>query len=145
MFMGEYHPAMDDKGRISIPVKLRRAFGETAVINKLTITHGFDKCIMAFRREEWGDFVENRLMKLPQDVELNRKIMRLMMGGATECELDKQGRIIIPSYLMKYANIDKDVAILGLYNKIEIWSREVYDKYKPNDEEMDVFAKELGF
>lgn len=145
MFMGEYHPALDEKGRVAIPVRLRKAFGENAVINKLIITHGFDKCIMAFREEDWRDFVANRLQPLSQADPMNRMRLRFLMGGASECELDKQGRIIVPAYLKEYAEIDRDVTMLGLYNKIEIWGSEVYNRYRPDGEALNAFAKDLGF
>lgn len=145
MFMGEYHPTLDEKGRVAIPAKLRKAFGENAVINKLIITHGFDKCIMAFREEEWQDFVQNKLMNLSQGEQKNRMRLRFLLGGAAECDLDKQGRIVLPAYLKEYADIDKDVTILGLYNKIEIWSTGLYRDYRPDGEELDSFARDLGF
>lgn len=145
MFMGEYHPILDEKGRVAVPIRLRKAFGENAVINKLIITHGFDKCIMAFREEEWKDFIENKLMKLSQGEPRNRMRVRFLMGGAAECELDKQGRIIIPTYLKDYAELDGEVTILGLYDKIEIWSSKIYQAYKPDGQALNTFAEELGF
>ena len=145
MFMGEYHPTLDDKGRVAIPVKLRKAFGENAVINRLIITHGFDKCIMAFREEDWKDFVQNKLMTLSQGEQANRMRLRFLLGGAAECDLDRQGRITLPAYLKEYADIDKEVTILGLSNKIEIWSTRVYHNYKPDGKELESFARELGF
>jgi len=145
MFMGEYHPTLDDKGRVAIPVKLRKAFGENAVINRLIITHGFDKCIMAFREEDWKDFVQNKLMTLSQGEQANRMRLRFLLGGAAECDLDRQGRITLPAYLKEYADIDKEVTILGLSNKIEIWSTGVYHNYKPDGKELESFARELGF
>jgi MraZ protein len=145
MFMGEYHPTMDEKGRVAIPMKLRRAFGESEVIEKLVITHGFDRCIMAFRERDWSAFVEQKLYPLSQGDPKNRMRLRFLLGGAAECELDRQGRVIIPGYLQEYAGIIKDVAILGLYDKIEIWSREEYGRYKPGGEALDGFAAELGF
>ncbi len=145
MFMGEYHPTLDEKGRVAIPIKLRKAYGESAIINRLIITHGFDKCIMAFREEEWKDFVQNKLMTLSQGEQENRMRLRFLLGGAAECDLDKQGRITVPAYLKEYAHIDKDVTILGLYDKVEIWSSDVYMDYRPDGEELDSFARELGF
>lgn len=145
MFMGEYHPSMDEKGRIAIPIKLRKAFGEVPLIDKLVITHGFDKCIMAFRENDWKSFVEQKLVPLSQGDASNRLRIRFLLGGATECELDKQGRLIVPQYLKDYALIRKDVTILGLYDRIEIWSDEEYSKYKPGGEALDDFAAELGF
>jgi len=145
MFMGEYQPSLDEKGRVAIPVKLRKAFGEDAVINKLIITHGFDQCIMAFREVDWKEFVETRLVPLSQADGKNRMRLRFLMGGATECELDRQGRIIIPGYLKDYAEIQNEITILGLYNRIEIWSTGVYNKYRPDGEALGSFAAELGF
>ncbi len=145
MFMGEYHPTLDEKGRVAIPMKLRKAFGENSVINKLIITHGFDKCVMAYREEDWKDFVENKLVNLSQSDPKNRMRIRFLLGGACECELDKQGRIIIPGYLKEYSEMEKEVIILGLYNRIEIWSKEVYNDYRPDGEALNQFAHDLGF
>jgi MraZ protein len=145
MFMGEYHPTLDEKGRVAIPFKLRKAYGEDAIINKLIITHGFDKCIMAFREEDWKEFVEKKLITMSQSDPKNRMRLRFMLGGATDCDLDKQGRITIPAYLKSYAGIDREVAILGLYNRIELWSYEVYQSYKPDGEALNAFAIDLGF
>lgn len=144
MFMGEYSPALDDKGRVAIPVKLRKAFGEDNLIEKLVVTHGFDRCLMAFRESDWTVFVD-KLMKLPLSDPNNRMVFRFIVGGASECELDKQGRMIIPSNLLRYADIKDDVIILGLSDKIEIWSKEVYDNYRPGGEILDHFADGLGF
>ena len=145
MFMGEYHPTVDEKGRVAIPFKLRKAFGEDSIINKLIITHGFDKCIMAFREEDWKEFVEIKLITMPQSDPKNRMRLRFMLGGATDCDLDKQGRITIPAYLKHYAGIEREVAILGLYNRIEIWSHEEYQSYKPDGESLNSLASDLGF
>ena len=145
MFMGEYSPALDDKGRVAIPVKLRKAFGEDVPVEKLVVTHGLDKCLMAFRNEEWNEFVEKKLMPLSQSYPKNRMSVRFLVGGACECELDKQGRMVIPSNLLKYAGITNDVIILGLFNKIEIWSKEVYEECRPDGAIMDSFADDLGF
>lgn len=145
MFMGEYHPTLDDKGRVAIPARLRKAFGENAVINKLIITYGFDKCIMAFREEDWREFVEKRLTPLSQSDPKNRMIMRRLFGGAYECELDKQGRMLIPANLLDEAGIKGDITILGLNNRIEIWSTEVYVEQRPGDAALDMFARDLGF
>jgi len=144
MFMGEYSPALDEKGRVAIPMKLRKAFGEDCLVEKLVVTHGFDRCIMAFREEDWKEFVEKKLMPLPQSDPKNRMSLRFLVGGASECELDKQGRILIPSNLLRYAGIKSEVIILGLFNKIEIWAKEVYEECRPDVKFVDSFANELG-
>ena len=144
MFMGEYLPALDEKGRVAIPVKLRKAFGADTPMDKLIVTHGFDKCLMAFREEEWAEF-DAKLRALPQSDPKNRMSLRFFVGGASECELDKQGRMLIPAYLLKHAEIKDDVIMLGLSNRIEIWSKEIYEKYRPDNEALESFADDLGF
>ena len=145
MFMGEYHPTLDEKGRVAIPVKLRKAFGDRALVSRLVITHGFDKCIMAFREEDWREFVEKKLVPLAMADPMNRKRLRFILGGASDCDLDKQGRLSIPSHLIEYGQMKKDVTILGLNDRIEIWSSEVYAGYKPDGEALNDFARDLGF
>lgn len=145
MFMGEYHPTVDEKGRVAIPIKLRKAFGEDAIINKLIVTYGFDKYIMAYREEDWADFVKNRLIRATESNPHNAMMVRYFVGGAFDCELDKQGRILIPPHLKEHAGIKKEVTVLGLYNRIEIWDTETYNKYKPDSEKLSAFAKDLGF
>ncbi|MCX7679860.1 MAG: division/cell wall cluster transcriptional repressor MraZ [Spirochaetes bacterium] len=145
MFMGEYHPTVDEKGRMAIPSKLRKAFGEDAIINKLIVTYGFDRYIMAYREEDWQDFVKNRLLRSNDSSSHIAMIVRYFVGGALDCELDKQGRILIPPHLKEHAGIKRDVTVLGLYNRIEIWDTETYNKYKPDAEKLTAFARDLGF
>jgi MraZ protein len=145
MFMGEYNPSLDEKGRVAVPIKLRKAFGGDALIDKLIITHGFDKCIMAFREEEWQIFVKEKLLSLSQAESKNRMRLRFLLGGASECDLDKQGRILIPGYLIDYAEIESDITIIGVYDRIEVWSTRLYQSYKPDGDALDSFASDLGF
>jgi MraZ protein len=144
MFMGEYHPTLDDKGRVAIPVKLRKAFGENVVIGRLVLTYGFDRCIMAFREEDWERFVREKLVSLPQSQTTSRNWMRHLMGGARDQELDRQGRIIIPASHLEYAGIKNDVTILGLNDRIEIWATEVYEQYRPDQDSLNALAGDLG-
>jgi MraZ protein len=143
MFMGEYHPTMDEKGRIALPARLRKQ--DNGEIGSLVLTHGFDKCIMALVPEEWNIFVEEKLMPLAQSDPENRKRLRFLLGGAAECELDKQSRILIPQYLKDYAGIEGEVTVLGLFNRIEIWNTKSYETYKPKGGELDAIAGDLGF
>jgi MraZ protein len=145
MFMGEYKPALDEKGRVAIPARMRKAFGEDAPIDKLIITYGFGKCLMAYRESDWADFVKNKLVRASESMQDGIRLMRFFVGGAFECELDKQGRIIIPAYLKEYAGIEKDITIIGLYNRVEIWGREQYDSQKPDNDALSTFGKDLGF
>ena len=144
MFMGEYRPTLDEKGRIAVPSKLRKAFGEGSVINTLVAAPGFDRCIMAFREEDWRSFVETKLAPLSQSDPMNRKRSRFLLGGASICELDAQGRILIPANLMDYSGMKKDAVIIGVYDRIEIWDAASYDAYRPGGEALEQFAQELG-
>ncbi len=145
MFLGEYQPSLDEKGRVAIPARLRRARGEDHEIRKLVVTHGFDRCLMAFPEKDWRDFVENKIVPLSQGDPKNRMRVRFILGGAAECELDRQGRIVLPAYLQEYAGIAGEVTVLGVYDRIEIWSTEVYRQYRPDGESLEEFARDLGF
>jgi len=145
MFMGEYHPTLDEKGRIAIPARLRRALGDDLEIQKLVVTYGFDRCLMAFPERDWKQFVEEKIVPLSQGDPANRMRVRFLLGGAAECELDRQGRIVMPAYLQEYGEISRDITILGVYDRIEIWSTELYARYRPDGESLDDFARDLGF
>lgn len=143
MFMGEYSPSIDEKGRVAIPSRLRRSFG-SGEFTGLVLTHGFDRCIMAFRNQDWEEFVRDTLMKLPQSDPLNRKRIRFLLGGASECELDRQGRILIPGYLKEYSGIRDEIIIVGLFNRIEFWARGAYEGQRPGPGDADLFAAGIG-
>ncbi len=144
MFMGEYNPTLDEKGRVAIPVKLRKAFGEDSVINTLVLTYGFDQCIMAFREEDWARFVSEKLVPLPQSNPTNRNWVRHLMGGARNQELDRQGRIVLPASHLEYAQIKSDVTILGLNDRIEIWATDIYNQFRPDQDSLNALAGDLG-
>lgn len=145
MFMGEYHPSLDEKGRVAVPIKLRKAFGEELIIEKLIVTYGFGKYIMAYREEDWDDFVKTKLIKASESDPDGANLVRYFVGGAFDCELDKQGRIIIPQHLKEHACIAKDVTVLGLYNRIEIWDTVMYNNSKPSGETLSTLGRDLGF
>lgn len=145
MFMGEYHPSLDEKGRVAVPIKLRKAFGEELIIEKLIVTYGFGKYIMAYREEDWDDFVKTKLIKASESDSDGANLVRYFVGGAFDCELDKQGRIIIPQHLKEHACIAKDVTVLGLYNRIEIWDTVMYNSSKPSGETLSTLGRDLGF
>ncbi len=145
MFMGEYHPSLDEKGRVAVPIKLRKAFGEELIIEKLIVTYGFGKYIMAYREEDWDDFVKTKLIKASESDPDGANLVRYFVGGAFDCELDKQGRIIIPQHLKEHACIAKDVTVLGLYNRIEIWDTVMYNSSKPSGETLSTLGRDLGF
>lgn len=123
MFMGEYQHSLDAKGRLIIPAKFREELGEGAVI-----TRGLDNCLFLFPRTEW-EILEGKLKTLPLTKAGARQFVRFLFSGATECELDKQGRINLPANLRDYAGIDKDAVVIGVSSRIEIWSRENWEGY----------------
>ena len=120
MFMGEYSHTLDAKSRIIIPAKFREELGEQFVL-----TLGLDGCLYAYPNAEWESVVE-QLNQLPSSKEA-RKIQRYFLSSASPCELDKQGRVLIPARHKQHAKLEKDVIFVGVSKKIEIWSKECYD------------------
>src|SRR5690554_2604312 len=123
MFMGEYQHSIDAKGRLIIPAKFREELDEGAVI-----TRGLDNCLFLFPSEEWS-ILEDKLKALPLTKNDARQFVRFLFSGATECEMDKQGRIILPANLREFAVIDKDAVVIGVSSRVEIWSKEKWESY----------------
>ncbi len=123
MFIGEYLYTIDNKGRINIPSKFREILGDTFFITK-----GLDNSLFVFPEEEWRSF-ESKLKQLPLTNKNARAFARLFFAGATECSLDKQGRVIIAQNLREFSELQKEVAIIGVSTRIEIWSKDNWDKY----------------
>lgn len=132
MFIGEYQHAVDDKGRLAIPIKFRNDLAKGAVV-----TRGLDNCLFLYSKDEW-EAMAVKLAKLPVSKSNSRAYSRLMFAGAMEVEIDKQGRIVIPDYLRKFSSITKKVVVAGLYNRIEIWNEEGWEKYKQGTEKSAV-------
>lgn len=128
MFIGEYHHAVDDKGRLAVPVKFREEIGETVIV-----TRGLDSCLFMYTQQEWNGLAE-RLSKLPLAKANTRAFARLMLAGAMELEVDKQGRVILPDYLRKFAGLKKKVVIAGLLNRLEVWDSAAWQKYQTGTE-----------
>ena len=135
MFMGEYSHTIDTKGRLIIPSRFREELGETFVVTK-----GLDGCLFAFSDEEWKAF-EIKLKSLPLTNKNARQFARFFVAGATPCELDKQGRILLPATLREFAVLEKDVVLTGMLNRIEIWSK---DKWNENNSLDDVAMDEIA-
>ena len=127
MLIGEYEHSLDVKGRLIMPSKLREDMGE-----KFIITKGLDGCLFGFSQNEWTNF-EEKLKTLPLTNKNARDFVRFFLSGAIECELDKQGRFLIASNLREYANMEKDVAIIGVGTRLEIWDREKWKSYNSDD------------
>lgn len=127
MFYGEYEHTIDKKGRLIIPSKFRESFKEYGV-EKLFITRGLDKCLFIFAEDEWKS-QESKFKSISFTKSESRKFNRLYFSGATQLEFDKQGRILIPKYLKDFADIKKDVMIIGVSSRMEIWSKDVWQEY----------------
>ena len=122
MFYGEYEHSLDGKGRVIIPAKFREIFKERYV-EKFYVTRGLDQCLFVFTEEVWKT-QEKKFRDMPFTSADARKFNRLYFSGACEAVCDKQGRILIPEYLKSYANISENVMIVGVSDRIEIWSKE---------------------
>ena len=138
MLMGEYHHNIDEKSRLIIPAKFRSELGERFVITK-----GIDKCLFVYSETEW-----NKLMQKVSSLQFTKKNVRAFertfIGGASLIEFDKQGRINITSPLVHYANITKECVIIGVGERLEIWSLEDYNKYmKENEDDLAKRAEDI--
>lgn len=139
MFLGEYNHNMDQKGRLAVPVKFRSGLSSGAVV-----TRGLDECLFLYTKEEW-EIIAKKIASLPVSQKNSRAYSRLMLAGAMEVEIDKQGRIILPEYLRKYASLSKGVIMAGLYNRIEIWEESKWESYKQETEKQsESIAEKLG-
>ena len=121
MFMGEYNHTIDAKGRLIVPSKFRETLGDTFVV-----TRGLDGCLFVYDNEEWGIF-EEKLKSLPITNKEARQFVRFFLAGAAEVEVDKQGRILVPNVLREFAELNKDVVLIGVASRIEIWSKERFE------------------
>lgn len=128
MFLGEFSHSIDEKGRLAIPKKFR-----VELQKGLIITRGLDNCLFVFPDTEWQKLAD-QLKKLPLTQANARAFVRLMFAGASEEELDKQGRMIIPQFLRDYAAIEKNVIVAGLMNRVEIWAEGKWNAYKQSAE-----------
>ena len=126
MLIGEYDHSLDAKGRLIMPAKLREDMGE-----KFIITTGLDGCLFGFSMSEWEKF-EDKLKALPITNKNARNFVRFFLSGATECELDKQGRFLIPNNLRTAANLEKETVIIGVGTRLEIWDKEIWQKCDEN-------------
>ncbi|MBN2261032.1 MAG: division/cell wall cluster transcriptional repressor MraZ [Clostridiales bacterium] len=139
MFIGEYQHNLDIKGRINIPSKFREGLGD-----KFFLTKGLDNSLFCFPDNEWKIF-EEKLKALPLTNKNARAFVRLFFAGATECSLDKQGRILIPQNLREHSKIEKEIMIIGVGTRVEIWSQEEWDRYKdPDNISYDEIAEHMS-
>lgn len=135
MLIGEYEHSLDVKGRMIMPAKFRDDIGDNFIVTK-----GLDGCLFAFSKEEWTKF-EEKLSTLPISNKDARSFTRFFFAGAIDCELDKQGRFLISSNLREFAGFIKDVVIVGMNSRIEIWSKEKWEDCNNNLSADDVAEK----
>lgn len=128
MFIGEYQHNIDQKGRLAVPAKFRKALIKGAVVTK-----GLDDCLFLYPKDEWKKLAD-KLAALPISKANTRAFARLMLAGAMDVDIDRQGRMLIPDYLRQYAGMAKKIVITGLYNRLEIWDEARWDKYKKGTE-----------
>lgn len=127
MFYGEYQHTLDPKSRVIIPSKFREGLGE-----KFILTKGLDNCLFAYSSGEWQN-LENKLKTLPFTDKDVRAFIRFFFSGAAECEVDKQGRILIPANLREYAGLEKDVYVIGVSSRVEIWDKKKWEDYNGDE------------
>ena len=137
VFMGEYNHTVDAKGRVIIPAKFREALGDAFVVTK-----GLDGCLFVFAMDEWSSF-EEKLRTLPIANKDARKFTRFFLAGAADVEPDKQGRVLIPNNLREFGGLTKDVVLVGVSNRVEIWDKERYEESTEFDD-MDEIAEHMA-
>ena len=128
MFIGEYNHNLDDKGRLAIPAKFRAILKKGAVVTK-----GLDNCLFLYSKEQFEE-IAKKIASLPLSQSRARAFARHMIAGAMDLEFDNQGRITLPEYLRKFSGLNKKVIVAGLYNHLEIWDENAWNKYKLNSE-----------
>ncbi len=139
MLIGEFKHNIDDKGRLALPAKFRHELGSGAVV-----TRGLDNCLFLYTKKEWEKLAE-KLSALPISQSNSRAFSRLMLAGAMDVEMDKQGRVVLPEYLREFAGLKKSTIIAGLYSRLEIWDEEKWNKYKLQTEaESGNIAEKMG-
>lgn len=138
MFMGEYHHNIDDKARLVLPLKFREELGDTFVV-----TRGLEGCLFVYSNEEWQSLVA-KLKKLPFTKKDARAFLRFFLSGACECQVDKQGRVAIPSPLVNYASLKKECVVIGVNDRLEIWSEDAFNNFfNENEDNISDLAETL--
>ena len=138
MFIGEYLHTIDEKSRLAIPIKFRPELSGGAVVTK-----GLEGCLFLYTLVEWQKWAE-KINAMPVSQKSARAFSRMMLGGAMDVEVDKQGRIVLPKYLVEYAGLSHNVIVAGLFNRLEIWDAKAWQEYKDaTEKESEVLAEQL--
>lgn len=139
MFIGEYKHTLDGKNRLAVPAKFRKDLEGKAVLTK-----GLDKCLLLYPLKSWEE-IAVKLGQMPIGESGTRSFVRMMLAGASEVELDSLGRILVPEYLRRYADLKKDTIVNGLFNRMEVWEEKSWEEYKRQAEKnTDKVAEHLG-
>jgi len=139
MLLGEYKHNLDTKGRVAIPAKFRDKFISGAIV-----TRGLDRCLFVFGKAEWETLAQ-KIISLPLAQSDSRAFARLMLSGATDVELDSQGRILLPDSLRSYAGLKKEIVVTGMYTRVELWDADTWNAYKTKTEgAADEIAEKLS-
>lgn len=142
MFMGEYNHTVDSKGRLIVPSKFREQLGDEFVVTK-----GLDGCLFVYTTDEWHG-IEEKFRSIPMTSKDARKFSRFFFAGAAALEVDRQGRILLPPVLREYAALQKEVVLVGVLNRVEIWDKARWQENTYDEDEMDEIAEhmaDLGF
>lgn len=138
MFIGEYQHNLDEKGRLAVPKKFRADLNKGAIVTK-----GLDNCLFLYTKNEWKNLAD-KLSNLPFSQSNNRAFSRMMLAGAMDVDIDKQGRIILPEYLRTFAGLNKNIVVAGLYNRLELWDQKKWEEYKSKTEkESSAIAEQM--
>lgn len=135
--MGEYNHTVDAKGRLIVPAKFRESLGEEFVVTK-----GLDGCLFVYDMKEWASF-EEKLKTLPITNKDARSFVRFFLAGATSVEVDKQGRILLPAVLRDFAELEKEVVLIGVASRVEIWSKNRWEN-TANFDDMEDIAEHMA-
>jgi MraZ protein len=142
MFYGEFEHSIDRKGRLILPAKFREV-AKNQFVEKFFVTRGLDKCLFMFSEEEWRS-QENKFKTMSFTKQQSRTFNRLLFSGAVDVSPDKQGRILLPQYLKDFADIKKDVMVVGVSNRIEIWAKNLwFDFYANSRQSFEEIAEKL--
>ena len=123
LFMGEFQHSLDDKARLTLPAKFRDGLGESFVI-----TRGLDRCLFIYPRKDW-EVLSEKLRALPLTRSDARQFLRLFFSGAADCDLDRQGRTVVPANLREYAGISQECSVIGVGNRVEVWDVGAWKAY----------------
>ena len=140
MLIGEYLHTIDQKNRLSVPSKFRKELGNVVVVSR-----GLDECLFLYPVEIWKKLAEGLVAELPWGKAENRSFVRSMVAGAADVGIDSLGRILLPENLKKFASLEKEAMVVGLYNRVEIWNPEIWQSYSDAaNKNTELIAEKLG-